>query len=196
LYVRETDIAGFYALLGQTEQVAHWQSRAEARAATMQEVFWDEAQGFYFDFDCQTKKPNPYPSLAGFYPLWAGIATPEQAARVVTDWLPQFERVGGVQTALESKPGFQWAAPNGWSPLQWLVVAGLERYGYTAHAQRIMQAWCDNNMAVFAKTGAFWEKYNVQDIGEESEGGLYGALKGFGWSNAVFWDFSKRLQPL
>jgi alpha,alpha-trehalase len=194
MHVRETDIASFYRLLGQHQAAAHWQHRAEARVATMQDVFWDETQGYYFDFDYQTQSRNPYPSLAGFYPLWAGIATPEQAARVVEHWLPKFECAGGLQTALESKAGFQWAAPNGWSPLQWLVVSGLERYGYHAHAKRIMRAWCNNNMAVFAKTGAFWEKYNVVEIGEESEGGLYGALKGFGWSNAVFWDFAKRLQ--
>jgi alpha,alpha-trehalase len=196
LYVRELDFAEFYKLLGQPEAATQWKARAEARAATMQDVFWDETQGFYFDFDYQRQTFDPYPSLAGFYPLWAGIATPEQAARVVEHWLPKFECLGGLQTALEPKAGFQWAAPNGWSPLQWLVVAGLERYGYHTEAKRIMRAWCDNNAAVFAKTGAFWEKYNVVHIGEESEGGLYGALKGFGWSNAVFWDFAKRLKNL
>jgi alpha,alpha-trehalase len=193
LYVREKDFASFYTLLGQPEPAALWQSRAEARAKVMQEVFWDQAQGFYFDFDFQSQKGNLYPSLAGFYPLWAGIATPEQADAMVQDWLPKFMQPGGLLTALEPKAGFQWAAPNGWSPLQWLVVSGLERYGYHSQAKQIMRAWCDNNMTVFEKTGAFWEKYNVQNIGEESEGGLYGALKGFGWSNAVFWDFAKRL---
>jgi alpha,alpha-trehalase len=194
LYVREQDIADFYALLGHLENATLWKNRAEARAATMQEVFWNEAHGFYFDFDYQQQAQNPYPSLAGFYPLWAGIATTEQAEKTVQTWLPKFEQVGGLQTSLEPQVGFQWAAPNGWAPLQWLVVAGLERYGYHTHAKRIMRAWCNNNMSVFAKTGAFWEKYNVVGIGEESEGGLYGALKGFGWSNAVFWDFAKRLR--
>ena len=196
LYARELDIADAHVALGNPEAARLWRGKAETRAGTMNELMWDEAAGFYFDYDFAAERRNPHPSLAGFYPLWAGLATPERAARAVTEWLPRFSQQGGLLTTIEVQTGRQWAAPNGWVPLHWLVVAGLERYGFHAEATRIMRAWCDNNAAVFENTGALWEKYNVTQIGVEGEGGLYGSLRGFGWTNGVFADFARRLEAM
>mgnify|MGYP001236563940 CR=1 FL=1 len=193
LHVREQDLARAAELLGTPLRAAHWRRRAEERAAAIQRLMWDEQLGFFFDYDWVQERRNPHPSLAGFYPLWAGLATPEQAARLVQDWLPRFEYPGGLVTTKEERAGRQWAYPNGWAPLQWLVTAGLDRYGYTADAARIRHAWCTNCAAIFAATGTMWEKYNVVDVGAHAEGGLYGSLAGFGWSNAVFADFARRL---
>jgi neutral trehalase len=136
----------------------------------------------------------PHYSLAGFYPLWAGLATPDQAERIVQSALPRFEFPGGLVTTTQEQVGRQWAFPNGWAPLQWIVVAGLERYGYTADARRIMEKWCVNCASIFAATGAMWEKYNVVQTGDGAEVGLYGSLAGFGWTNGVFVDFARRLE--
>jgi alpha,alpha-trehalase len=38
-----------------------------------------------------------------------------------------------------------------------------------------------------------WEKYNVVESGANPEVGLYGSVAGFGWSHAVFVDFSRHL---
>jgi hypothetical protein len=38
-----------------------------------------------------------------------------------------------------------------------------------------------------------WEKYNVVGETEQAEGGLYGTVTGFGWTNGVFVDFARRL---
>ena len=125
--------------------------------------------------------------------MWAGLATPPQAARLVRDLLPRFFFPGGLVTTLEERAGRQWAYPNGWAPLQWIVVGGLERYGYLDEARRVMEAWCDNCATVFAASGTMWEKYNVVGGAEQVEGGLYGTVTGFGWTNGVFADFARRL---
>ena len=80
-----------------------------------------------------------------------------------------------------------------WAPLNWIVVEGLVNYGFKIEAERIMRKWCDNCAAVFAETGAMWEKYNVVEIGGKEEGGLYGSVRGFGWSNGVLVDFARKL---
>ncbi len=59
---------------------------------------WDDQAGLYFDYDFVTKQLRHYPFLTTFYPLWAGIASKEQAARVEKN-LPLFERDGGLQTS-------------------------------------------------------------------------------------------------
>jgi alpha,alpha-trehalase len=193
LYMRECDFARAAEMLGQPDRAAHWRQCAAERAATMQRLMWDEQEGFFFDYDWVTRQLNLHPSLAGFYPLWAGLATPAQAERIVRDWLPRFEYPGGLVTSLEPQSGRQWAYPNGWAPLQWLVVMGLDRYGYTAEAQRLRRKWCDLCATVFAVTDTMWEKYNVINTVVSPEEGLYGSVTGFGWSNAVFVDFVRHL---
>ncbi len=193
LYVRESDFARAAETLGSPRRAARWHKRAQQRARTMHTYMWDAGQGFYFDYDFVHGRRNHHPSLAGFFPLWAGLATPDQAARIVDVWLPRFAFPGGLVTTLEERAGRQWAYPNGWAPLQWIVTAGLERYGFVAQANNLRQQWCQNCADVFAATGTMWEKYNVVDVGARPEGGLYGSLAGFGWSNAVFVDFARRL---
>jgi alpha,alpha-trehalase len=46
---------------------------------------------------------------------------------------------------------------------------------------------------MFERTGALWEKYNVVDPESEVEGGLYGHVSGFGWTNGVLVDFARKL---
>jgi alpha,alpha-trehalase len=193
LYMREMDIARAAEALGKPRQAARWRERAVRRAETMNGLMWDDEAGFFFDYDWVNGRRNPHLSLAGFYPLWAGSARPDQAERAVRTWLPQFEYPGGLVTTKEEKAGRQWAYPNGWAPLQWIVVAGLERYAYHQESLRIMQKWCSNCAAVYAATGAMWEKYNVVKTGANPEVGLYGSLAGFGWTNGVFIDFARRL---
>jgi alpha,alpha-trehalase len=193
LYSNEREFAQTATLLGHPDRARRWEAWAAERAATMQRLMWDEELGAYCDYDYVNQQRNPHLSLAAFYPLWAGLATPAHAARMVRDLLPRFFFPGGLVTTLEEREGRQWAFPNGWAPLQWIVVGGLERYGYLDEARQIMRAWCDLGAATFAATGAMWEKYNVVQASERSEGGLYGKVTGFGWTNGVFVDFARRL---
>jgi alpha,alpha-trehalase len=196
LYVREQDLADFAERLGDVTRAAEWRTRAEMRRTAMHELMWDAQAGFFFDFNYREEQPNLHPSLAGFYPLWAGLADDAQAARMVKQWLPRFLQPGGLVTTLVSEAGKQWAWPNGWAPLQWIVASGLERYGYVAQADAVRRHWCDLCARQFERTGAFWEKYNVATADETDgplEEGLYGQLQGFGWSNAVFVDFCRQM---
>src|SRR5690606_36459391 len=111
-YARAQDMAEFARMLGQEERAVEWDVRAAGRAQTMHEVFWDEEQGFFLDYDYVAQQRNPTPTLAGFYPLWAGWATAEQAERAVRDWLPRFEQPGWLVTSLSAQAGRQWAWPN------------------------------------------------------------------------------------
>jgi alpha,alpha-trehalase len=185
----ENDIASAHAILGNAQACEEWLNKREKRIATIQKLMWDEESGFFFDYNFKDEKRNPHPSLAGFFPLWCGAATQKQAQRMVDSWLSRFEKAGGLVTTLEAKPGRQWAFPNGWAPLQWIVTAGLDKYGFSAEALRIRKKWCNLNASVFEKSGTLWEKYNVVEVGGIVEGGLYGDTTGFGWSNAVFVDF-------
>ncbi|SPF54792.1 Periplasmic trehalase (fragment) [Candidatus Sulfopaludibacter sp. SbA4] len=129
-----------------------------------------------------------YPFLTTFYPLWTGIASPEQAARVAGN-LPLFERPGGLETSTHHS-GDQWDAPFGWAPLQWIAVQGLRRYGYEAEADRVSVRFLSMVLHEFSRTGTIEEKYDVSrrraDLGRGILFGYRSNEAGFGWTNAVF----------
>lgn len=193
LYAREIKMADFAAQLDDEERALQWRERAGVRAETMRNIFWSDELEIFLDYDYTAGKHDPTPTLAGFYPLWAGLATELQAHRMITRWLPQFEQAGGLVTSLDALAGRQWAWPNGWAPLQQIVNEGLARYGYVDDAQRLREKWCNMCAELHARTGVLWEKYNVVDPASEGEAGLYGHVTGFGWTNGVIVDFVRKL---
>ncbi|MGF1582975.1 MAG: trehalase family glycosidase [Gemmataceae bacterium] len=193
LYVRERDIAKAAEVLGESRRAERWHEMADRRRETIRELMFDDNAGFFFDYDVDRKQVNPHPSLAGFYPLWAGLATEDQAKLVVHKWLPEFERAGGLLTTLEESHEKQWAAPNGWAPLMYLVTEGLDRYGYHQDADRLRAKWVKTCLTRFQQTGHMFEKYNVRDVDQPVEGGVYGQLTGFGWTNSIFVVFARKL---
>ncbi|XQF94244.1 trehalase family glycosidase (plasmid) [Pseudoalteromonas espejiana] len=56
----------------------------------------------------------------------------------------------------------QWDSPNGWAPLQWFSVKGLNNnYGFSSLSKRIMQNWLTMVEQDFAQNKCLLEKYNV-----------------------------------
>lgn len=193
LYVIENDIADMTAQLGDTAQAEHWRAIAAARAQAMQRLFWHDDSGFFYDYNWVESRLNFHASLAGFYPLWAGWANADQAERIVRQWLPQFLAEGGLIASLSTYDNRQWATPNGWAPLQWLTAEGLDRYGYHAEANTIRRRWCNTCEHGFMRDGTLLEKYNVLQPHTPPAHGVYGTVKGFGWTNGVYIDFKQKL---
>ena len=148
---------------------------------------WDSKRGFFFDYDFQLGQRTKVWSLAGYFPLWAGIAD-ERQAKLLRNHLVRFEREGGLVTTEKSYlrgSRRQWDYPNGWANLHWIVIDGLSRYGYHEDAKRIAQKWVTTCHNVFQKTGKFWEKYDVV-TGSVAAEARYPTQSGFGWTNAIF----------
>lgn len=198
LYKYEADFAKYYRKIGNIRKAAQWEVAAEHRKATMDELMWSNLRGLYYDYNYAKEKRGTVSSLAGFYPLWAGMATKQQAEHLVKA-LRRFENRGGlattdVQQLSQFVPGAvptQWAYPNGWAPLHFLIVKGLQRYGYNEDAKRIAMKWLKTNLTWFNDHGVFLEKYNVVNPSQPPSKGLYPSQTGFGWTNAVFEYFCK-----
>ena len=63
-----------------------------------------------------------------------------------------FVQPGGVVTTLKETKQ-QWDAPNGWAPLQWLTIRGLQNYAQDTLARDISERWIRLNVKVFKQTG-------------------------------------------
>lgn len=196
LYKYETDFAKYYLLIKDKTSANKWEVAALNRQASINELMWSNLRGIYYDYNYAKKRRGTVSSLAGFYPLWAGMATKAQAKAMVKS-LRRFENKGGLATTDAQQlnhyvPGVmptQWAYPNGWAPLHYLIVKGLQNYGYHADARRIALKWVNTNLAWFNKHGVFLEKYNVVSPDKPPNKGVYPSQTGFGWTNAVFERF-------
>jgi alpha,alpha-trehalase len=196
LYKYEMDFARSSKILGDKRKTAYWEDQAKIRAEMIEKLMWDKLKNLYFDYNYVKQKRGDVASLASFFPLWAGLVDDQRAASLVKS-LKRFEHKGGLATTdslplkqfvMGSVPT-QWAYPNGWAPLHFIVVKGLERYGYHKEARRIANKWLKTNLIWFNKQHLFLEKYNVVDPEKPPVKGLYPSQTGFGWTNAVFERF-------
>ncbi len=198
VYKYEMDFAQAARIFDDKREAAKWEQIAKERKHVMNELMWDRLRGLYYDYNYVKKKRGTVSSLAAYFPMWAGMASEAQAASLVKA-LRRFENKGGLATTdslplgqyvLGSLPT-QWAYPNGWAPLHFIVIQALERYGYHNDARRIALKWIKTNLDWFKEHGIFLEKYNVVSPKDPPAKGVYPSQVGFGWTNAVFERFCK-----
>lgn len=193
LYKYESDFARAARILGNKEDMQKWEKATHARKRTMNELMWDQSKGMFYDYNYVKERRGNVSSLATYYPLWAGLVDGQEAQALVKA-LRRFEQKGGLATTDslplgQFVPGSiptQWAYPNGWAPLHFLVIKGLQRYGYNEDARRIAMKWLRTNLDWYNEHGEFLEKYNVVAPDKPPAKGVYPSQTGFGWTNAVF----------
>ncbi|HET9946951.1 MAG TPA: trehalase family glycosidase [Patescibacteria group bacterium] len=216
LHKYEKDFAKAAHLLGNEKEEKEWDKKAQDRHDRIKKYMWNEEKGFFFDYDFVHELQSEFYSLAGFVPLWAKLATYEEAKRA-REKLPLFETEYGLTiTAKESLPpqfdydnipdAFrysieevlkpkQWDYPHIWSPLEYQTIIGLLRYGFIDDAVRIMTKSISANLKVFQKYGALLEKLDAT-TGGKPKTFWYPAYLGFGWTNAVFYRYVKLLEHI
>jgi alpha,alpha-trehalase len=190
---------------------------------TINELLWDEEEGCWFDFDIINLKLRKEFYASNLIPLWAGAQKSDSAVRRVMQYMEKVGALsyqGGVPTSL-TPAGEQWDFPNGWAPLQHLIVEALDRSGNPdaqALAFEISERWIASNYKAFTQSGNMFEKvncctckafgassmackshdggfifqYDVTTIGVPGGGGEYEVVVGFGWTNGVALDFMHR----
>lgn len=188
MFAMENTLANLYELAGNDIKATGYQVRAEDRKEAIQRVFWNGQVNAFTDYVWTSGELEDQVTMAGAYPLYFLTATPEQARLQAAAQEQHLLQPGGlVTTMLES--GQQWDFPNGWAPLQWIGVKGLEHYGHKALADGIKNRWLSINKKVYENTGKMMEKYNVADTTLLAGGGEYPTQDGFGWTNGVVLGF-------
>ena len=180
----ETSLAAAHAAAGGLKEAIAFETRAERRKAAVRRHLWDEGRGVFTDYLWREDRRSSALTAATLAPLFFGLATEPQARRVAAAVRAHLLWPGGLVTSTVTS-GQQWDAPNGWAPLQWLAVEGLNRYGETALAETIAERWMTKVIAAYRATGKLVEKYNVADALVEAGGGEYPTQDGFGWTNGV-----------
>ncbi|OAY59719.1 trehalase [Manihot esculenta] len=179
---------------------------SQARKRAINSVFWNEKMGQWLDYwlitgtTCQVSQTwnacnqNQNVFASNFSPLWIDLLNSD--TDLVESVMRSLQSSGlicaaGIATSLTNS-GQQWDFPNGWAPLQHIIVEGLARSGSQearSLAEDIAARWIRTNYVGYKKTGAMHEKYNVEKCGEFGGGGEYVPQTGFGWSNGVVLTF-------
>lgn len=150
--------------------------------------FWNTDLGYYVDYNYVKAEQTNHLTLAGVFPLTFKLADEAQAEAVASMIEQQFLAPGGVRITTVNS-GEQSDAPNGWAPLQWTTIKGLDNYGYTDLSSEIAERWLMLNEKVFDNHRKFVEKYNVEDLNLSAAGGEYPLQDTFDWSIGVYLAF-------
>ncbi len=186
---------------GAVEKSSDWFERAEKRKKLINKYLWDPQHGLFLDYDFVNKTRKYYVTPVAFYPLWAGLATKQQAESIIKNALPLLEMPGGLTASAKSsrgeqtRPDRQWDYPYGWAPHQMLAWQGLINYGFDDTAQCLIYRWLYTITANAANyNGTIPEKFNVvtrshsvfAEYGNVGTKFDYITTEGFGWMNASY----------
>ncbi|KAI4315561.1 hypothetical protein L6164_028357 [Bauhinia variegata] len=201
----ELNIAFFAKVTGDKSTAERFLELSEFRKKAMNSVFWNEDMKQWLDYwlsnpSCEgdhvwvAQHQNKNIFASNFVPLWMDpFHSDTSLVRKVVKSLKTcgLLRAHGIATSL-TESGQQWDFPNGWAPLQHMLVEGLVKSGLKearSLAEEIAVRWITTNYISFKKTGVMHEKFDVGHCGEFGGGGEYVPQTGFGWSNGVVLAF-------
>jgi len=194
--VRELRAIAYLSLLyGKTDLTAAYNKKADALVKRMRDKLWDAGDGFFYDRNIRAKEgPKSrkagwasainqgnaerlrVKSVASFTALWAGVATPQQARRMVYEhlfnprefWTPypvaalaRNERWYS-QDHMPGDLGCNWRAKT-WIPTNYMIYRGLRAYGYTNLASIV--AHYTNNLVKKSGNCEYYDSENGEGCG-------------------------------
>lgn len=165
-----------------------WRGKAQDLADAVNRFCWDERDGTYYSVDFGLRPVDPkewlhkgaprdYACLimridnwSSFLPLWAGIASAEQAARMVERCRDPriFSCKGGIRTLSRLEKQYDLRASNNpsnwrgpvWGISNYMVFSGLLKYGYEDDARELAEKTIRLFGRDLEKNGSLHEYYN------------------------------------
>jgi len=167
------------ARLGKPEDEKMYAHKAEGLRRLVQEKMWSDSDGMFLNVDSRTLQFVRVKTWTNLAPLWAGLATPDQAARMVRDHLlnpKEFWSPNGVRTLSPDEPLYNprlgyWRGPI-WVISNYLLMHGLINYGYKREARELAEKTVRLLAHDLRATGGMNECYNP-DTGEPAAGGKF-----------------------
>jgi putative isomerase len=163
LYREKLVLSRLAKALGKEGEAARWESEADTLGQLVQEKMFDEATGWFYDIHIETGEVVPVQGPEGWIPLWAGVASEVQAARLRDTIVDpgKFRTYVPFPTVARDDEGF---CDGYWRGMVWLdqayfAVEGLRRYGFETDARELRDQLF-GNLAGAAVAGApLYENY-------------------------------------
>jgi len=167
--------------LGRDEEAARFERKAEELAALINRDLWDPDTEMYYDLDANTGRLIKVKTIAGFFPLFAGAAAAEQAQALVRHIMDpaEFNTLIPLPSVSRDDPAYEpdmWRGPV-WINTAYLVIVGLEDYGYRKEAAELAWKLVDGVYRTWEQDHKIYEFYDPDRIGiqelHRKRGNLY-----------------------
>lgn len=183
LYADKIILAEMATLLDKKELAAQLTAEAQKLKEHIQTKMFDKETGFFYDTRIETGEFIKVMGAECWLPLWAGIATPEQAKLVVEKMMDttKFNSTLPLGTLDISHPRLRpthgyWRGPV-WVDQVYFGITGLRNYGFDKEADLLIEKFIDNAQGL-TTDGPIHENYNPL-TGESLN------APNFGWSSAL-----------
>ncbi len=152
-------------VLDREDEVQWLKDEAQLLRNTVNNTMWNENNAFYFD-KLRDGSLSTVKTIGAYWTLLAGLVPEERRDRFVAhlDNPAEFKRHNRVPTLSADNPeydginGGYWRGAV-WAPTTYMVLCGLNDYGYNTLAYEIASTYLDNVVKVFGETGTLFENY-------------------------------------
>ena len=155
-------------LLGDQDGVMRWKAVYEAKKAKINELYWDDQDGFYYDILSGNLAKCRVPTIASYWTLLAEIPDARQRRRLVEKLMDDQWFGGPVPTPSLARKDADFCPQGGywrggvWMPTTYMTVKALDACGESALAREIARKvvfdMCETWKAVEPHT--IWECYS------------------------------------
>ncbi|VDO24972.1 unnamed protein product [Haemonchus placei] len=190
-------LGALHAEVGNEHKSSSWISQYIKFRSDFEKAFYVPSAKGWYDYNFRTQRHNTdfYASIA--VPLFTQCYEPLSLSKSddlynKMEELGAFKYVGGIPTSLQKDGEQQWDYPNGWSPLNHMIVEGLRKSDDPRMQQKafvLARKWILSNLHVYESDNSMWEKYDVVSAEPRlGGGGEYVVQAGFGWTNGALLD--------
>ncbi|HHV80529.1 TPA: hypothetical protein GXX44_02435 [bacterium] len=188
LYKECLALAELCKTFGFREWEIYFHKEAENKRKKIQEFLWDKKDGLFYDRDIRTGRNIRVKSASMFIPLWAGIATEEQALLLVERHLKNpnefwinypipsyassepyytqtYRPAPGTESVYTLREGHCNWCGGLWPHWEYLITHGLKNYNYNEEALYIAKKFYE----VSINNPSLYEWYNAET--GEGQGG-------------------------
>lgn len=146
------------------DKAAKYKTQAHEISMRINKYMWNNKSALYHDID-DSGKQNSYRTIAGFWPMLAGIPSTKQARKLVNSLLDTatfnrtfpFASLSAEHNEYEPEGGY-WRGGS-WPPVSYMAVKGMNNYGYKEESYAQSIKLLEAMYAVYKKTGTIWEFY-------------------------------------
>ena len=155
--------------LGKTDEAKAFDAKANELASLINQYLWDPETQMYYDLDTNTGRLIKVKTVAGLFPLFAGAATTERAKALTQHAMnpAEFNTLIPLPSVSRDDPTYEpdmWRGPV-WINTAYLVIVGLEDYGYRKEAAELSWKLVDGVYQTWEQDKKIYEFYDPDRIG-------------------------------
>ncbi|MEN6409297.1 MAG: trehalase family glycosidase [Anaerolineaceae bacterium] len=186
LYLQMECLSRIANELGEKTDAALWKERCETLLQRMNQILWDEQAGLYWAY--HQGHPIRVPTPFSLFPLLTGRLEPDKAQRLVDHMIDPnvFWTRYPIATVAANNPTYNpnqmWRGPT-WVNINYLLIEGLDRSGYSALADELRHRTLD----LLMQQPDIYEYYDPETGKPPAK-----AAPIFGWSAALFIELALR----